>query len=154
MCAASWARKRQKPHRLQAQHWQAGPPWEPGQPAATLPEGNWLDWLLWINQANCCVCVSMSGLITPHIFHFILIFVCSWKVIFEVANIVFWRILPPYPVIVIWSIYIYIYIQGLMPPCGHGRALKQAMLKALWSWKMWQSFANSWTQQKHDQWQS
>lgn len=39
VCAASGAGKRQELRGLQAQHWQAEPPREPGQPAAALPEG-------------------------------------------------------------------------------------------------------------------
>lgn len=59
MCAASRAGKGQKFYCLQAQHWQADPPGEPGQPSATIPEGKWLDWHLQINQTNSCVCLNL-----------------------------------------------------------------------------------------------
>jgi hypothetical protein len=39
VCAAGGAGPREELHRLQAQHREAGPPREPGQPAATLPQG-------------------------------------------------------------------------------------------------------------------
>lgn len=73
MCAASRAGKGQKFYCLQAQYRQAGPPGEPGQPSATLPEGKWLDWHLEINQTNSCVYLN---LVLPN-FNFISTFLCS-----------------------------------------------------------------------------
>lgn len=60
MCAASRAGKGQKFYFLQAQHRQAGPPGEPGQPSPTIPEGKWLNWHLQINQTNSCACVCLN----------------------------------------------------------------------------------------------